>query len=250
MMTTTPNPPAHLAPGARPHRSRASPWAATLAAAIAGHGSLGLRRRARPGAPGTAAAQLERLTTARSRQSPPSGVSAGFAGASADTAAVRLLGANAGGLGPQLYAAARANGGACNALSNAKGGVGTTCVDDLPPSGITPRAPRTRPAGRSTASPPTTSSASTSCSNGKAQPATMLPNAYVGGSRCRRPERRDGCSSCTTPTAPPTPSPTTCELPAREGRAGAGAGRRPPPLLRERADDLISPRWSGDPTSP
>ena len=88
-----------------------------LAAAIVSFGVSASGAGVGPGDPGSAAAQLAVLQSGPIVQSPPPDVAAGLDGASADTAAVRLLGANA-------------------ALSNPKGGVGTQCVDDLPASGI------------------------------------------------------------------------------------------------------------------
>jgi hypothetical protein len=87
--------------------------------------------------PGTAASQLNVLRTGPVESNPPSGVSAGFDGASADIGAVRLLGRNAGGVGLSLYGTARANGGACNALISQKDAVGTVCVSSVPAEGIT-----------------------------------------------------------------------------------------------------------------
>ena len=108
-----------------------------IAAVIASsHGSASAAR-ADPAPPGTAASELGVLRTAPIDETAPSGVEAGFAGASADADGIRLLGHNAGGLDLTLYASARANGGACNALSNAKGAAGTTCFENLPPEGIT-----------------------------------------------------------------------------------------------------------------
>jgi hypothetical protein len=108
-----------------------------IAVAIAStHGSASAAR-VDPAPPGSAASQLSVLRTAPVDDTAPSGVEAGFAGASADADGVRLLGHNAGGLGLSLYAAARANGGACNALSNPKGAAGTMCFETIPPEGIT-----------------------------------------------------------------------------------------------------------------
>jgi hypothetical protein len=110
---------------------------AAIATAIATtHGSASAAR-VDPAPPGSAASQLSVLRTAPVDRTAPSGVQAGFAGASADADAVRLLGRNAGGLGLSLYAAARVNGGACNALTNAKGAAGTMCFETIPPEGIT-----------------------------------------------------------------------------------------------------------------
>lgn len=87
--------------------------------------------------PGSAASQLDVLKTGPIERNPPSGVSAGFDGASADIDAVRLLGTNAGGKGLSLYGTARANGGACNSLINPTDAVGTMCVANIPAEGIT-----------------------------------------------------------------------------------------------------------------
>jgi hypothetical protein len=108
-----------------------------LAAAIASHGVSSSAAGVAPGTPGTAAAELSVLRTGPVERNPPPGVGSGFAGGSADADDVRLLGANVGGLGLNLYASARDNGGACHALSASKGGVGTTCVDSIPAGGIT-----------------------------------------------------------------------------------------------------------------
>jgi hypothetical protein len=109
----------------------------TLAVAIVSLGVASSSADVRSTGPGTAAAQLGVLRDGPIAKSPPADVSAGLGSASADTAAVRVLGTNAGGSGLDLYASARFNGGACNVLSNPKGGAGTQCVDDLPASGIT-----------------------------------------------------------------------------------------------------------------
>jgi hypothetical protein len=110
---------------------------AAIAAGIAStHGSASAAR-VEPAPPGTAASQLSVLRTGPVDSDAPSGVAAGFAGASADADGVRLLGHGAGGLGLSLYASARANGGACHALSNAKGAAGTMCFETIPPEGIT-----------------------------------------------------------------------------------------------------------------
>jgi hypothetical protein len=107
-----------------------------IAFAIATHGSASAAR-VESVPPGSAASQLDVLRTGPIVGNPPSGVSAGFDGASADIGAVRLLGRNAGGSGLSLYGTARANGGACNALINPKEAVGTVCVADIPAEGIT-----------------------------------------------------------------------------------------------------------------
>jgi hypothetical protein len=107
-----------------------------IAFAIATHGSASAAR-VESAPPGTAASQLNVLRTGPVESNPPSGVSAGFDGASADIGAVRLLGRNAGGVGLSLYGTARANGGACNALISQKDAVGTVCVSSVPAEGIT-----------------------------------------------------------------------------------------------------------------
>ena len=91
---------------------------------------------------------------------------------------MRLLGANVGGLGLDLYASARSNGGACHALSASKGGVGTVCVDNIPKSGITIAASDANGwllygfAADGVV-------AVDVVLDGKATPATMLANAYL-----------------------------------------------------------------------
>ena len=151
---------------------------AAIAAAIASsHGSASAAR-ADPAPPGTAASQLGVLRTGPIDGTAPSGVAAGFDGASGRTDAIRLLGRNAGGLDLSLYATARANGGACHALSNAKGAVGTTCVETIPPEGIT--------IGASDIDGWTLYGFAADdvvgvdvVIGGKAQPATLLENAYA-----------------------------------------------------------------------
>jgi hypothetical protein len=127
--------------------------------------------------PGTAAAQLAVLRDGAVVKSPPPEVASGLEGGSADATAVRLLGANAGDSGLDLYASARANGGACNALSNPKGGVGTQCVDNLT-SGISLGA--SDAAGWTLYGFAADSVVAVDVLlGGKTQPATMLRNAYI-----------------------------------------------------------------------
>jgi hypothetical protein len=102
-----------------------------LAAVIIVHGVSTSSARAEPAPPGTAASQLTAMQRAPIDKAAPSAVQAGLADGSADADAIRLLGSNIGGGGLSLYAALRSNGGACNALAAAKGGVGTTCTDTL-----------------------------------------------------------------------------------------------------------------------
>jgi hypothetical protein len=150
---------------------------AAIAAAIASHGSASAAK-VDPSPPGSAASQLGVLRTGPIDRSAPSGVAAGFGGASADADAIRLLGHNAGGLGLSLYASANANGGACNALTNAKGAVGTMCFETIPPEGIT--------IGASDVDGWTLYGFAADdvvgvdlVVRGKAQPATLLRNAYA-----------------------------------------------------------------------
>jgi hypothetical protein len=109
-----------------------------LAAAVASHGSASAAPAGTTPPGGSAASQLTVLQSGPIAAVPPSGVAAGLASASADSTSVRLLGTAAdGGSGVTLYASARAGGGACNALANAKGAVGTSCIETIPPAGIT-----------------------------------------------------------------------------------------------------------------
>jgi hypothetical protein len=149
-----------------------------LAAVIVGFGVSASGSDVPTGGPGTAAAQLGVLHNGPIATNPPPDVSAGLGGASADTAAVRALGANAAGSGLDLYAAARSNGGACNALSNPKGGVGTQCVDDLPASGISLEAADATGWTLYGFAADNVVGVDVVL-NGRAQPAAMLPNAYV-----------------------------------------------------------------------
>lgn len=151
---------------------------AAIAAAIASSHSSASAARAEPAPPGSAASQLGVLRTAPVDSTAPSGVAAGFDGASASTDAIRLLGHNAGGLDLSLYGSARKNGGACNALSNTKGAVGTMCVENIPPEGIT--------IGASDIDGWTLYGFAADdvvgvdvVIMGKAQPATLLQNAYA-----------------------------------------------------------------------
>jgi hypothetical protein len=107
-----------------------------VAAAIVSLGVSTSGAEVRSTGPGTAASQLGVLQDGPIAKNPPADVSAGLASGSASTDAVRLLGTNIAGSGLSFYGAARANGGACNAMSSAKGGVGTICVDTLDASGI------------------------------------------------------------------------------------------------------------------
>jgi hypothetical protein len=109
---------------------------AALATALVGFGISTSGAEVRGTGPGSASAQLGVLRAGPVLTSAPPDVSAGLGSGSADTAGVRQLGSNVGGSGLDLYASGRANGGACNAISSSKGGTGTQCVDDLPPSGI------------------------------------------------------------------------------------------------------------------
>ena len=164
---------------------------AALAVAIVSFGVSASGAEVRSNNPGTAAAQLGVLQNGPIAKSPPPDVAAGLASASADTAAVRVLGTNAGGSGLDLYASARSNGGACNALANPKGGVGTQCVDDLPASGISLEAADA--AGWTLYGFAADNVVGVDVVlAGKAQPATMLRNAYVADLGSRRPERRQG----------------------------------------------------------
>jgi hypothetical protein len=149
-----------------------------LAAAIVSFGVSTSGAVVRGTGPGDASAQLGSLRTAPVVANPPADVSAGLGSGSADTVAVRLLGANAGGSGLDLYASARSNGGACNALSSPKGGVGTQCVDDLPASGISLEAADA--AGWTLYGFAADKVVGVDVVlDGKAQPATMLRNAYA-----------------------------------------------------------------------
>jgi hypothetical protein len=149
-----------------------------LAAAIAGHAISDSAAKVDPSPPGTAAAQLGVLQAGPVERSTPAAVQAGLDGGSADTAAVRLLGRDVIGSGSTLYASRRTNGGACNALSSAKGAVGTVCVDNLEPGGISISA--SDAAGWTLYGFAADNVVAVDVVlAGKTQPAKMLPNAYV-----------------------------------------------------------------------
>ena len=101
---------------------------AAIAAAIVLHGASTSSAGIDAAPPGTAAAQLTALQGTPIDRTPPADVQAGLAGGSAKVDAVHALGGVGDGT---LYAALRADGGACNALAARKGGVGTTCVEKL-----------------------------------------------------------------------------------------------------------------------
>jgi hypothetical protein len=101
-----------------------------LAAVIIVHGVPTSSARVDPAPPGSAASQLTAMQRAPIDRAAPPAVQAGLADGSANAEAIRLLGSTIGG-GRSLYAALRANGGACNALATAKGGAGTVCSDTL-----------------------------------------------------------------------------------------------------------------------
>jgi hypothetical protein len=151
---------------------------AALGAAIAGaivlHGVSTSRAGIQAPPPGTAAAQLTALQRAPVDSDPPADVQAGLAGASARVDAVRVLGGVGDGT---LYAALRVNGGACNALAAAKGGVGTTCVDKLQ-DGITITA--SNPSGWVVYGFAADDVVAVDVVvDGRALAASMLPNAYA-----------------------------------------------------------------------
>jgi hypothetical protein len=102
-----------------------------LAAVVIVHGVSTSSARVDPGPPGTAASQLTALQNTPIDTTAPTSVQVGLADGSANADAVHVLGRNVGGSELSLYAALRSNGGACNALATAKGGVGTVCVDSL-----------------------------------------------------------------------------------------------------------------------
>jgi hypothetical protein len=130
------------------------------------------------GPPGNASEQLGVLQQGPVDQNPPSAVESGLGNASADPDAVRQLDGKGNGDDVDVYAAPRSNGGACNALTGADGTVGTTCVDNIPATGITVSASDTSgwviygfAANDVTGVDVVV--------DGTAQPATMLPNAYT-----------------------------------------------------------------------
>ena len=104
---------------------------AAIAAAIVVNGVSASSAGVAVSRPGTAAAQLSALRQAPVDRTAPAEVQAGLAAGSAGADDVRVLGRALGGGDLTLYAAARADGGACHALGASKRGVGTVCVDKL-----------------------------------------------------------------------------------------------------------------------
>ena len=149
-----------------------------VAAAIISFGVPSSGAQVRTTAPGSAAAQLGVLQDGAIVKSPPADVAAGLGSGSANADAARLLGSDIGGSGLSLFAAARSNGGACNALSSAKGGVGTQCLDNLPPSGISLEASDAS-GWKLYGFAADGVVAVDVVLDGNPQPATMLRNAYV-----------------------------------------------------------------------
>ena len=212
------------------------------------HGSASAAR-SDPAPPGSAASQLDVLRTGPIDRNAPSGVAAGFDGASASTDAIRLLGRNAGGLDLSLYAAARANGGACNALVNGKDAVGTMCIETIPPEGIT--------IGASDVDGWTLYGFAADdvvgvdvVIGGKAQPATLLENAYAADLGVGRPRRGRGARRAPRRRQHRHGSQQPASSRLLTGQRGRAPSRPPPALLRVGPDDLISLRWSGVPTLP
>jgi hypothetical protein len=149
-----------------------------LAVAIVSFGVSTSGADVRASDPGTAAAQLSVLQNGPIVRSPPADVSAGLAAGSAAGDAIRALGTNVAGSGLTLYGAARANGGACNALSSEKGGVATMCVDSLDAGGISRSA--SDAAGWTLYGFAADDVVGVDIVvGGKALPATMLRNAYL-----------------------------------------------------------------------
>ena len=121
------------APGRRSRRRRASPWAAPSRPPSSASASRASGAEVQASAPGSAAAQLGVLQERTDREEPAGGRRRRTGRRLGGCGRRRACSApTSAGRGSSLYAAARSNGGACNALSNAKGGVGTQCVDDLP----------------------------------------------------------------------------------------------------------------------
>jgi hypothetical protein len=101
-----------------------------IAAALVVHGISTSSAGVEALPPGSAASQMTSLQNSPIDRNPPSEVQAALAGGSARSDAVHALGSVGKG-DLTLYGAVRSNGGVCNALSAASGGVGTTCVDSL-----------------------------------------------------------------------------------------------------------------------
>lgn len=108
-----------------------------IAVALITHGIANSHAGVQSGPPGDAAAQLSVLQDGAVDPNAPSAVESGLGNASANPDAVHQLDGSGNGDDVDVYAAPRSNGGACNAVTDASGAVGTTCVDNIPPTGIT-----------------------------------------------------------------------------------------------------------------
>ena len=190
-----------------------------IAAVIASsHGSASAAR-ADPAPPGTAASELDVLLTAPIDETAPSGVEAGFAGASADADGIRLLGHNAGRSRPHALRLGARQRRRLQRPQQREGGGRHDVLETLPPEGITVSASDIDGwtlygfAANDVVGVDVVL-------GGKPQPATMLKNGYAAASGPPAWAMRR-CSSCTTPTVPWTRLRTPCELPAlqRRGRA-------------------------------
>ena len=149
-----------------------------IAVALIAHGVASSHADVQAGPPGNAASQLGVLQDGTVDQNAPSAVESGLGNASADPADVHQLDGQGNGNDVDIYAAPRSNGGACNALAGTDGTVGTTCVANIPASGITIDASDATgwviygfAANDVTGVDVVV--------DGTPQPATMLPNAYT-----------------------------------------------------------------------
>jgi hypothetical protein len=149
-----------------------------IAVILIGHGVASSNADVQTGPPGNAASQLGVLQDGTVDQNAPSAVESGLGNASADPADIHQLDGQGNGNDVDIYAAPRSNGGACNAVAGTNGTVGTTCVNNIPASGITIDA--SDATGwvifGFTADDVTQVDVIV---DGQALPATMLPNAYT-----------------------------------------------------------------------
>jgi hypothetical protein len=149
-----------------------------IALALIAHGVTSSHADVQSGAPGDAAAQLGVLQQGPVDQNAPSAVEAGLGSAAADPDDVHQLDGKGNGDDIDVYAAPQADGGACNAVAGTDGTVGTTCVDNIPATGITVAASDATGwiiygfAANDVTGVDVVI-------DGTPQPATMLPNAYT-----------------------------------------------------------------------
>ena len=149
-----------------------------VAVILIGHGVASSHADVQPGTPGSASEQLGVLQDSAVDPNAPSAVQSGLGSASADPGDVHQLDGQGNGNDVDIYAAPRSNGGACNAVAGTDGTVGTTCVSNIPATGITIDASNATGWVMYGFAANDVTGVDVVV-DGVAQPAKMLPNAYT-----------------------------------------------------------------------